>query len=206
MKKTRTFITLILMAALSLSMTAAASAAQIPRATAPLNATEEQILIVENLIGDILDEVQNGLGYAEAENKAEPRVYKAVIAGETNGNGYGVLSDIMRNAILNVRDMYLRPEVYQAAEDRLKVLLADTITEVENGMDVNTAIKEAHTKIYQSINPVFDPEVQFSIDTCYRDIPAVDMAVYNRTRKLLDDAHEVYIQKIADILRNPDFV
>ena len=206
MKKTRTFITLILMAALSLSMTAAASAAQIPRATAPLNATEEQILIVENLIGDILDEVQNGLGYAEAENKAEPRVYKAVIAGETNGNGYGVLSDIMRNAILNVRDMYLRPEVYQAAEDRLKVLLADTITEVENGMEINTAIKEAHTKIYQSINPVFDPEVQFSIDTCYRDIPAVDMAVYNRTRKLLDDVHEVYIQKIEDILRNPDFV
>ena len=205
MKTLKTIISLAV-SSLSVSISATMSAAEIPRATAPLNATEEQILIVENLIGDILDEVQNGLGYAEAENKAEPRVYKAVIAGETNGNGYGVLSDIMRNAILNVRDMYLRPEVYQAAEDRLKVLLADTITEVENGMDVNTAIKEAHTKIYQSINPVFDPEVQFSIDTCYRDIPAVDMAVYNRTRKLLDDAHEVYIQKIEDILRNPDFV
>ncbi|MDD6484535.1 MAG: hypothetical protein PUF72_08180 [Clostridiales bacterium] len=198
MKKTRTFITLILTAALAVSMSAVVSAAEIPRATAPLNATEEQILIVENLIGDILDEVQNGLGYAEAENKAEPRVYKAVITGETNGNGYGVLSDIMRNAILNVRDMYLRPEVYQEAEERLKVLLADTITEVENGMDVNTAIKEAHTKIYQSINPAFDPEVQFSIDTCYQDIPAVDMAVYNRTRKLLDDAHKIYIQKTAE--------
>lgn len=65
-------------------------------------------------------------------------------------------------------------------------------------MDVNTAIKEAHTKIYQSINPAFDSEVQFSIDTCYRDIPAVDMAVYNRARKLLDDAHEIYIQKTAE--------
>ena len=61
----------------------------------------------------------------------------------------------MKNAILNARDMYLRPEVYQEAEDRLKVLLADTITEVENGMEINTAIKEAHTKIYQSINPAF---------------------------------------------------
>lgn len=101
MKTLKTIITL----ALAVSMTATVSAAEIPRATAPLSATEEQILIVENLIGDILDEVQNGLGYAEAENKAEPRVYKAVIAGETNGNGYGVLSDIMRNAILNVRDM-----------------------------------------------------------------------------------------------------
>ena len=194
MKTLKTIITL----ALAVSMTATVSAAEIPRATAPLSATEEQILIVENLIGDILDEVQNGLGYAEAENKAEPRVYKAVITGQTNGNGYGVLSDIMRNAILNVRDMYLRPEVYQEAEEWLKILLADAITEVENGLDLVTAIKEAHTKIYQSINPAFDPEVQFSIDTCYRDIPAVDMAVYNRTRKLLDDAHEVYIQKPAE--------
>lgn len=138
------------------------------------------------------------MGYAEAENKAEPRVYKAVIEGETNGNGYAILPNIMKNAMLNARDMYLRPGVYQEAEDRLKVLLADTIKEVENGMDLVAATKLAHTKIYQSINPAFVPEVQFSIDTCYRDIPAVDMAVYNRTRKLLDDAHEVYIQKTAE--------
>lgn len=197
MKTLKTIIALAV-SALSVSMSAAVSAAEMPRATAPLNATEDQILIVENIIGDILDEVQNGLGYAEAENKAEPRVYKAVITGQTNGNGYAILSDIMKNAILNARDMYLRSEVYQEAEDRLKVLLADTITAVENGMDVNTAIKEAHTKIYQSINPAFDSEVQFSIDTCYRDIPAVDMAVYNRTRKLLYDAHEIYIQKTAE--------
>ena len=88
--------------------------------------------------------------------------------------------------------------MYQEAENRLKVLLADTITEVENGLDLVTATKQAHTKIYQSINPAFDPEVQFSIDTCYQDIPAVDMAVYNRIRKLLDDAHKVYIQNTAE--------
>ena len=94
--------------------------------------------------------------------------------------------------------MYLRPEVYQEAEEWLKILLADTITEVENGLDLVTVIKEAHTKIYQSINPAFETTVQFSIDTCYRDIPVVDMAVYNRTRKLLDDTHEVYIQTTAE--------
>ena len=197
MKTSKTIIALAV-SALLVSMSAAVSATEIPRATAPLNATEDQILIVENLIGDILDEVQNGLGYAEAENKAEPRVYKAVITGQANGNGYAILSDIMKNAILNARDMYLRPLVYQETEDRLKVLLADTITEVENGLDINTAIKEAYTKIYRSINPAFNPEVQFSLDTCYRDIPAVDMAVYNRTRKLLDDAHKIYIQKTAE--------
>ena len=37
-----------------------AFAAEIPRETAPLNATEEQICIVENLVGDILDKVQSG--------------------------------------------------------------------------------------------------------------------------------------------------
>ena len=74
MKTSKTIIALAV-SAVSVSMSAAVSAAEIPRVTAPLNATEEQIIIVENLIGDILDEVQNGLGYAEAENKAEPRVY-----------------------------------------------------------------------------------------------------------------------------------
>ena len=197
MKTSKTIIALAV-SAVSVSMSAAVSAAEIPRVTGPLNATEEQIIIVENLIGDILDEVQNGLGYAEAENKAEPRVYKAVIAGQTNGNGYAILSDIMKNAILNARDMYLRPGVYQETEEWLKILLADTITEVENGLDLVTATKKAHAKIYRSINPAFDPEVQFSIDTCYRDIPAVDMAVHNRTRKLLDDVHKTYIEKTAE--------
>lgn len=73
--------------------------------------------------------------------------------------------------------MYLRQEVYQEAEEWLKVLLADTITEVENELDLVAATEEAHTKIYRLINPAFDPEVQFSIDTCYQDISAVDMAV-----------------------------
>ena len=68
-------------------------AAEIPRESAPLNATEEQIIIVENLIGDILDEVAAGqLGYTEAAGMANTRVRKAVIAGETNGHGYGILS------------------------------------------------------------------------------------------------------------------
>ena len=122
MKTLKTIISLAV-SSLSVSISATMSAAEIPRATAPLNATEEQILIVENLIWDILDEVQNGLGYAEAENKAEPRIYKAVIAGQTNGNGYAILSDIMKNAILNARDMYLRPKVYQEAETGLRFCL-----------------------------------------------------------------------------------
>ena len=196
MKKSKKFVTLILTVTLSTSMTATAFATEIPRASAPLNATEEQIVIVENIISDILDDVAAGnSGYTEAAGEANTRIRKAVIEGETNGHGYGILSPIAQNAILDIRDMYLRPEVYAEAEEQLKVLLADLITEVENGKDFDTALKEAHIKIYQSVNSSFNPDEQFSIDTCYRDIPAVDMAVFNRAHKLLNDARNVYIQK-----------
>ena len=167
--------------------------ANIPRETAPLNATEEQICIVENLIRDILDEVQNGnLGYTLAAGYANTRIHKAVIARETSGHGYGILSPIAQNAIRDMRDMMLRPDVYAQAEEQLSILLADIIDEVNNGMDMNTATKAAYEKIYQSANPSFNYDEQFSLDTCYRDIPAVDMAMFTVARKLLIEAHNTY--------------
>ena len=170
-----------------------AFAAEIPRETAPLNATEEQVCIVENIIGDILDEVQTGnLGYTLAAGYANTRIRKAVIAGETSGHGYGILSPIAQNAIRDMRDMMLRPDVYAQAEEQLKVLLADTINEVKNGMDMDTATKAAYEKIYQSVNPSFNYDEQFSLDTCYRDIPAIDMAMFTVARKLLIEAHNTY--------------
>ena len=163
-----------------------AFAAEIPRETAPLNATEEQVCIVENIIGDILDEVQNGnLGYTLAAGYANTRIRKAVIAGETSGHGYGLLSPIAQNAIRNMRDMMLRPDVHAQAEEQLKVLLDDVINDVKNGMDMHTATKAAYEKIYQSVNPSFNYDEQFSLDTCYRDLPAVDMAMFTVARKLL---------------------
>ena len=173
-----------------------AFAANIPRESAPENATEEQICIVENLIGDILDKVQSGnLGYTLAAGYANTRIRKAVIAGETSGHGYGILSPIAQNAIRDMRDMMLRPDVYAQAEEQLKVLLADIVNEVKNGMDMNTATKAAYEKIYQSVNPSFNYDEQFSLDTCYRDIPAVDMAMFTVARKLLIEAHNTYMQQ-----------
>ena len=173
-----------------------AFAAEIPRESTPLNATEAQIQITENLIGDILDEVQNGnLGYTLATGYANTRIRKAVIAGETSGYGYGILSPIAQNAIRVMRDMRLRPDAYAQAEEELKILLADIITNVQNGKDYEEAVKEAYTKIYQAINPSFNYDEQFSLDTCYRDIPAVDMAMFAVARKLLIEAHNTYMQK-----------
>ena len=84
-----------------------------------------------------------------------------------------------------MRDMMLRPDVYAQAEEQLKVLLADITNEVKNGMDMNTATRAAYEKIYQSANPSFNYDEQFSLDTCYRDIPTVDMAMLTVARKLL---------------------
>ena len=56
-------------------MISSAQAAEIPRESAPLNATEEQVVIAEKLIGDILDEVAIGnMGYTEAAGMANTRV------------------------------------------------------------------------------------------------------------------------------------
>lgn len=100
-------ISVVLASIIALSTTT--FAAEIPRETVPQNATEEQIIIVENLIWDILDEVAIGsLGFTEAAGYANVRVRKAVISGQTNGHSYVILSAITRNAILDIRCDYLR--------------------------------------------------------------------------------------------------
>lgn len=86
--------TLILTVALT-TMSTTTFATEIPRESTPLNATEKQTQIVENLIGDILDDVQTGnLGYTLAAGYANTKIRNAVITGETNGYGYGILSPI----------------------------------------------------------------------------------------------------------------
>ncbi len=183
-------ITLAILAALA-TTNISAYAAEIPRESAPINSTETQIQITENLISDILDEVQEGnLGYTLAAGYANTRIRKAVMANQTGGNGYGTLSPIAQNAIRVIRDMQLRPDAYAQAEEELKILLADVITKVKNGMDIDTAIKAAYEKIYQSINPSFNYDEQFSLDTCYRNIPAVGMEMFTVARKLLLEAQE----------------
>ena len=185
MKATKIFTAAIT----AMLMISSAQAAEIPRESAPLNATEEQIVIAEKLIGDILDEVAIGnMGYTEAADMANTRVRKTVIAGETNGHGYGILSPIVQNAILDIRDMYLRPEVYAQAEEYLKRLLADLITAVQNGMDYSVAVGEAYRRIHYDLNPFVDLEGQLAVDSCYRNMPPVDRAMFAAARKLLNEA------------------
>lgn len=165
-----------------------ANAATIPIETYPENATEESAAIVGNLIGDILDEVQNGLGYQMAKGRANTIIRKAVIANQTNSYGYGILSAISQNAIRYYRDVYLRPDYYAEAEKTVRALIADLIIEVENGADYETVKDKAYTRIYQSANPSYNPEVDRVGDFCYWDIPPVDSVMLLQARKLLKNA------------------
>ena len=140
----------MLTAAIAASISSTVFAAEIPRESAPANATEESIVIDENLIGGILDELQNGLGYQPAWGKANNAIFNAVLAKQTNGYGYSDLAAISRNAILQYRDMYLRPEYYTEKENTVKALIADLIADVQSGTkDYTTARNEAYTRIYQ---------------------------------------------------------
>lgn len=93
-------------------------------------------------------------------------------------------------------DVQLRPEAYAQAEEELKVLLADLITEVQNGKDYEEVRKEAYIQIYKSKDANFNPDDYADIDFYYwPDIPAVDSAYFNRARKLLNNAYSIYLQK-----------
>lgn len=187
---------ILLTAILTAAITQSAYAAEIPVECAPENATPESIAITENLISPILDEVQNGFGYQPAWCKAHNAVFNAVLAGNTNGYGYLDLAAVARNALIYYRDVYLRPEYYAEKESAAKALLSDLICEVENGAkDYDAALKEAYTKIYQTINLAYVPNEEIGIDRIYLDIPAADTVMFTQARKLLKEAQTRSVQK-----------
>lgn len=187
---------ILLTAILTAAITQSAYAAEIPVECAPENATAESIAITENLISPILDEVQNGLGYQPAWCKAHNAVFNAVLANETGGYGYLDLAAVARNALIYYRDVYLRPEYYAEKEAAAKALLSDLICEVENGTkDYDAALKEAYTKIYQTINPTYVPNEEIGIDRIYLDIPTADTVMFTQSRKLLKEAQTRSVQK-----------
>ena len=178
---------IIIGAALALILSAqTALAAEIPIESAPENATAESVAVAQNLIGSILDEVQNGLGYQPAWCKANNAIFNAVLANNTSGYGYADLANSARNAILQYSDMYLRPEYYSEKETQVKNLISDLITEVASGTkDYTTARNEAYTRIYQSFNPSYIPNTDIAVDRIYLDIPAADYVMFAQARTLL---------------------
>ena len=151
------------------------SAAEVPRESVPCNAANEAIIFVESCIGDILTEVQNGLGYADARAKSNRIFFEAFLKGQTNGYSYGELVDIANAAIWQYRDMYLRPNFYKDNLEKVRVIIAPVIEAFKSGK-ITYAETEVHARnrIYQSVNPSFNPDVEYMKDPLSRDIPSVD--------------------------------
>ena len=162
------------------------NAAEVPREAAPCNATNEAIIIVEYFIGDILSEVQNCLGYSDARAKSNRIIFNAWLNGQTSGYSYGELVDIANAAIWQYRDMYLRPDFYANNLEKVRVIIAPVIEDYKSGkITYAEAEFDARVKIYQSVNPNFNPDVEYMKDPIYRDIPSVDNSLFIIARKLI---------------------
>ena len=171
---------------ITMLITSTVNAADVPRESALCNATNEAIVIVESFIGDILTEVQNGLGYADARAKSNRIFFNAWLNGQTNGYSYGELGDIANAAIWQCRDMYLRPGFYANNLEKVRVIIAPVIEDYKSGkITYAEAEFNARTKIYQSVKPDFNPNVEYMKDPLSRDIPSVDNSLFILARKLL---------------------
>lgn len=197
--KFRTIIS-ILIAVITAISVIPAYAEVIPRESLPENTPQAAVDTAEVLIGATLSKVESGMGYADARAETNRIIFEAFLSNQTNGYSYGLLTIIANNAIYEYRDMYLRPEYYRNAEEIVKIMITDLIASVENGtMTYDDAKKQAYIRIYQSVNPAFNPEDCYMTDFCYWDIPAVDSAYFNRARKLLLNAEEQYRNSVCRI-------
>ncbi|MBR3994241.1 MAG: hypothetical protein IKI97_03065 [Clostridia bacterium] len=162
------------------------NAAELPRESAPCNASNEAIIFVERFIGDILTEVQNGLGYADARAKSNRIFFDAWLSGQTNGYSYGELVDIANCAIWQYRDMYLRPDFYANNLEKIRIIIAPVIEDYRSGrITYAEAEFNARNRIYQSVKPDFNSNAEYMKDPLSRDIPSVDNSLFILARKLL---------------------
>ena len=171
---------------ITMTITSTVNAAEVPRESAPCNATNEAIVIVERFIGGILTEVQNGLGYADARAKSNRVFFNAWLKGQTNGYSYGELVDIANAAIWQYRDMYLRPDFYANNLEKVRAIIAPVIEDYKSGkITYAEAEFNARNKIYQSVKPDFNPDIEYMKDPLSRDIPPVDNSLFILARKLI---------------------
>lgn len=162
------------------------NAAEIPPESLPSNATFDCMEYTESLISDILDKVQKGLGFSNAQAEARRRFFALVVSDKSNGYSFSQLSEIASNAIFQYRDIYLRPEFYTQNEEKVRNIISDILKEYKLGrMDYDEAKKRAYEKIYQSVDASFDYDTEFAKDTCYRNIPSVDNSLFTIARKLI---------------------
>lgn len=177
---------LVILGLVSTIFTTTVSAAEVPRESVALHLTEDCVVVAETLIADVLTEVQKGLGYSDARAKSNRIFFNAWLNGQTSGFSYGELVDIANAAIWQYRDMYLRPDFYANNLEKVRAIIAPIIEDYKSGkITYAEAEFNARNRIYQSVNPSFNPNVEYMKDPLSRDIPSVDNSLFILARKLI---------------------
>ena len=82
--------------------------------------------------------------------------------------------------------MYLRPDFYKDNLEKVRANIAPVIEDYKSGrITYVEAEVNARTKIYQSVKPDFNPDVEYMKDPLSIDIPPVDNSLFILARKLL---------------------
>ena len=70
--------------------------------------------------------------------------------------------------------------------EKVRVIIAPVIDDYKSGkITYAEAEFNARNTIYQSVNPSFNPDVEYMKDPIYRDIPSVDNSLFILARKLI---------------------
>ena len=82
--------------------------------------------------------------------------------------------------------MYLRPDFYANNLEKVRAIIAPIIEGYKSGkITYAEAEFNARNMIYQSVNPSFNPDVEYVKDPLARDIPSVDNSLFILARKLI---------------------
>ena len=82
--------------------------------------------------------------------------------------------------------MYLSPDFYANNLEKVRAIIAPVIEDYKSGRITYVEAEfNARTKIYQSVKPDFNPDVEYMKDPLSRDIPSVDNSLFILARKLL---------------------
>jgi len=112
--------------------------------------------------------------------------FNAWLNGQTSGYSYGEFVDIANVATWQYRDMYLRPDFYINNLENVRTIIAPVIEDYKSGKITYVEAEfNACVKIYQSVNPNFNSDVEYMKDPIYRDIPSVDNSLFILARKRL---------------------
>ena len=82
--------------------------------------------------------------------------------------------------------MYLRPDFYTNNLENVRAIIAPVIEDYKSSkITYEEAEFNARNMIYQSVNPSFNPDVEYVKDPWARDIPSVDNSLFILARNLI---------------------